>query len=187
LRGRRHAEGAVSSLYRSRVGPLVALTILGCGPLITSKGGLYCFQPVDKPKACFATDEERNRAEGEARRDEAEVAEQRRRAAQATAADEAERAEIARRKRAEEAFQAEAATQAARDQEWKDAQAAKAAERDRAEAARASAAERKAAAGGSNQEQALRCCDGTLSPSCVCGGSHRGCCSHHHGICGCAR
>lgn len=31
----------------------------------------------------------------------------------------------------------------------------------------------------------LRCCDGTLSPSCTCGGSRRGCCSHHGGVCGC--
>jgi hypothetical protein len=32
---------------------------------------------------------------------------------------------------------------------------------------------------------ALRCCDGTLPPSCGCSGSHRGCCSHHQGVCGC--
>jgi micrococcal nuclease len=31
----------------------------------------------------------------------------------------------------------------------------------------------------------LRCCDGSLSPSCSCYGSHRGCCSHHGGVCGC--
>jgi len=31
----------------------------------------------------------------------------------------------------------------------------------------------------------LQCCDGTLSPSCMCAGSHRGCCSHHGGVCGC--
>lgn len=31
----------------------------------------------------------------------------------------------------------------------------------------------------------LKCCDGTLSPSCVCGGPKRGCCSHHGGVCGC--
>jgi hypothetical protein len=31
----------------------------------------------------------------------------------------------------------------------------------------------------------LQCCDGTVSPSCSCGGSHRGCCSHHGGVCGC--
>lgn len=32
---------------------------------------------------------------------------------------------------------------------------------------------------------AVQCCDGTLSPSCMCGGSLRGCCSHHGGVCGC--
>lgn len=32
----------------------------------------------------------------------------------------------------------------------------------------------------------LRCCDGTLSPSCLCSrASRRGCCSHHGGVCGC--
>lgn len=29
-----------------------------------------------------------------------------------------------------------------------------------------------------------RCCDGTTSPSCGCGGG-RGCCSRHGGVCGC--
>jgi hypothetical protein len=29
------------------------------------------------------------------------------------------------------------------------------------------------------------CCDGTVSPSCRCGRSRRGCCSHHDGVCGC--
>jgi hypothetical protein len=33
--------------------------------------------------------------------------------------------------------------------------------------------------------RSIRCCDGTLSPSCMCGGSRRGCCSHHGGVCGC--
>lgn len=33
----------------------------------------------------------------------------------------------------------------------------------------------------------LRCRDGTLSPSCVCGGSRRGCCSHHGGVAGCSQ
>jgi hypothetical protein len=32
--------------------------------------------------------------------------------------------------------------------------------------------------------QPLMCCDGTRSPSCRCGGSARGCCSHHGGVCG---
>jgi hypothetical protein len=33
--------------------------------------------------------------------------------------------------------------------------------------------------------RSIRCCDGSLSPSCMCGGSRQGCCSHHGGICGC--
>jgi hypothetical protein len=36
-----------------------------------------------------------------------------------------------------------------------------------------------------SEPSGLLCCDGSLSPSCSCGGSHRGCCSHHGGICGC--
>ena len=32
----------------------------------------------------------------------------------------------------------------------------------------------------------LSCNDGSLSPSCVCGGLHRGCCSHHGGVAGCS-
>jgi hypothetical protein len=31
----------------------------------------------------------------------------------------------------------------------------------------------------------LLCCDGTNSPTCLCHGNHGGCCSHHHGVCGC--
>jgi hypothetical protein len=30
----------------------------------------------------------------------------------------------------------------------------------------------------------LRCNDGTRSPTCTCGGSHRGCCSYHGGVAG---
>jgi hypothetical protein len=33
----------------------------------------------------------------------------------------------------------------------------------------------------------LLCRDGTLSPSCKCGGSRRGCCSHHGGVSGCSK
>lgn len=33
--------------------------------------------------------------------------------------------------------------------------------------------------------RSLRCCDGTSSPTCLCGRSRRGCCSHHGGVCGC--
>ncbi|WP_437982990.1 hypothetical protein [Sorangium sp. So ce117] len=32
----------------------------------------------------------------------------------------------------------------------------------------------------------VQCCDGTLSPSCLCArSSYRGCCSYHGGVCGC--
>jgi hypothetical protein len=31
----------------------------------------------------------------------------------------------------------------------------------------------------------VQCCDGTLSPSCLCAGARKGCCSHHQGVCGC--
>ncbi|MFI5300454.1 MAG: hypothetical protein ACHREM_20395 [Polyangiales bacterium] len=31
----------------------------------------------------------------------------------------------------------------------------------------------------------LLCCDGSYS-GCQCNGAHRGCCSHHGGVCGCA-
>ncbi|HMR06751.1 MAG TPA: hypothetical protein PKA88_13270, partial [Polyangiaceae bacterium] len=33
---------------------------------------------------------------------------------------------------------------------------------------------------------ALRCADGTLSPTCTCGRPRRGCCSHHGGVVGCS-
>ena len=61
-------------------------------------------------------------------------------------------------------------------------QAAEAAAERRREA-RAREAERRA----EQREEArgLRCCDGTQSPTCLCAGSHRGCCSHHGGVCGC--
>ncbi len=49
-------------------------------------------------------------------------------------------------------------------------------------------AERAAAAAQRGCELApLLCRDGSLSPSCICGGSHRGCCSHHGGVAGCSR
>jgi hypothetical protein len=38
---------------------------------------------------------------------------------------------------------------------------------------------------GSGSGDSILCCDGSLSPSCFCSGNHRGCCSHHQGICGC--
>lgn len=33
----------------------------------------------------------------------------------------------------------------------------------------------------------LLCNDGSLSPSCTCGGNRQGCCSHHHGVAGCSQ
>jgi hypothetical protein len=36
-----------------------------------------------------------------------------------------------------------------------------------------------------SEPKSVKCCDGSLSPSCMCGGSMRGCCSHHGGVCGC--
>jgi hypothetical protein len=64
-----------------------------------------------------------------------------------------------------------------------------------AEARRQAAAERKqqreaeaaqrAAERRSRAYRSLRCRDGTLSPTCTCGGSRRGCCSHHGGVAGC--
>ena len=50
----------------------------------------------------------------------------------------------------------------------------------RAAKRRAAEEERKA-----NQPTGLLCNDGTLSPSCSCGGSHQGCCSRHGGVAGC--
>ncbi len=44
---------------------------------------------------------------------------------------------------------------------------------------------RKAAAERRRMYSSLVCNDGSLSPSCVCGGSWRGCCSHHGGVSGC--
>jgi hypothetical protein len=32
----------------------------------------------------------------------------------------------------------------------------------------------------------LKCCDGSLSPTCTCGSPGRGCCSRHGGVCGCS-
>jgi hypothetical protein len=34
-------------------------------------------------------------------------------------------------------------------------------------------------------DRGLLCRDGSVSPTCSCGGSHRGCCSHHGGVAGC--
>lgn len=50
---------------------------------------------------------------------------------------------------------------------------------------RQQAAAQRAAERRSRSYRSLRCRDGTYSPSCTCGGSRRGCCSHHGGVAGC--
>ena len=55
-----------------------------------------------------------------------------------------------------------------------------------AAAARRAAEERRTAAEAAREAmRPLLCCDGSPSPSCLCGGNHRGCCSWHGGVCGC--
>lgn len=55
-----------------------------------------------------------------------------------------------------------------------------------AAAARRAAEDRRAAAEAAREaSRPLLCCDGSPSPSCLCGGNHRGCCSWHGGVCGC--
>jgi hypothetical protein len=44
---------------------------------------------------------------------------------------------------------------------------------------------REEAAERAHSYSSLVCNDGSLSPSCTCGGSRRGCCSHHGGVSGC--
>jgi hypothetical protein len=44
---------------------------------------------------------------------------------------------------------------------------------------------REAAEAAREASRRVQCCDNSLSPSCLCNGPHRGCCSHHGGICGC--
>jgi hypothetical protein len=68
------------------------------------------------------------------------------------------------------------------DVDVEDARAAKAAAAAQKQAAREEA---RRAAAQREESRGLRCCDGDLSPSCFCHGPHRGCCSHHGGICGC--
>ena len=66
---------------------------------------------------------------------------------------------------------------------------AAAAERERKQAEMAAERERRRQA--AEEERANRssggllCNDGTLSPTCTCAGSHRGCCSWHGGVAGC--
>ena len=42
----------------------------------------------------------------------------------------------------------------------------------------------KSSGGGVSGSGRAKCCDGTFSPSCGCGGG-KGCCSRHGGVCGC--
>ena len=62
-----------------------------------------------------------------------------------------------------------------------------AAERARLKAQEAAEARAEAARDRADREasRGLVCGDGTLSPTCLCHGNHRGCCSHHGGIAGC--
>ncbi len=71
----------------------------------------------------------------------------------------------------------------------KTAEARRAAAREAAEERRKAIAKRRAAAvqrRANRSSRSLLCRDGTLSPTCTCGGSRRGCCSHHGGVAGCA-
>ena len=67
------------------------------------------------------------------------------------------------------------------------AEQARKAEQVRAERAAANARRRQDAAANAWASAPLLCRDGSLSPSCVCGGSRRGCCSHHGGVAGCSQ
>lgn len=84
----------------------------------------------------------------------------------------AKQQQLARDREAAEAKRQLAAAERQRQQE------ALAAERERRRQAAEEARSYRAPSG-------LLCNDGTLSPSCSCGGSHRGCCSHHGGVAGC--
>lgn len=81
--------------------------------------------------------------------------------------------------------QEEQARQAVRDVEAKRQREAAAREEKRRAAQEELQRQRDEAALRRSEPSGLLCCDGSLSPSCSCGGSHRGCCSHHGGICGC--
>ncbi|HEX8106820.1 MAG TPA: hypothetical protein VF516_03785, partial [Kofleriaceae bacterium] len=66
---------------------------------------------------------------------------------------------------------------------------AAAAERERKQAELAAERERRRQAAeearANRSSGGLLCNDGTLSPTCTCAGSHRGCCSWHGGVAGC--
>lgn len=55
------------------------------------------------------------------------------------------------------------------------------------EAAQRAAERRAAAEAARDANRPLLCCDGVRSPTCTSGGSRRGCCSHHGGVCGVGR
>lgn len=61
---------------------------------------------------------------------------------------------------------------------------AQAAAEERRRAAQEAAAAARQAAVERQSSRVLMCNDGTVS-GCPCAGSHRGCCSHHHGVAGC--
>jgi hypothetical protein len=76
-----------------------------------------------------------------------------------------------------------ALVRAEKDRAREERTAARGAEREaQAEARRQRAAERRQRARNWANEP-LQCCDGSSSPSCTRGGSHRGCCSRHGGVC----
>ncbi|MFO0580042.1 MAG: hypothetical protein U1A78_39215 [Polyangia bacterium] len=71
------------------------------------------------------------------------------------------------------------------EQEERAARAAKQAEAQKAKLRLAKLKQREAAAQEKEASKRLMCCDGTVSPSCTCYGSHRNCCVDHGGVCGC--
>ena len=77
--------------------------------------------------------------------------------------------EIAKIRRAEEARARQAEREAQREARRQAALEAREAARERQRARRANSC-------------AVQCCDGTCSPTCAY--VHRGCCSHHGGVCG---
>lgn len=96
------------------------------------------------------------------------------------------KAQAARAARIAAKAQARADRRAARGQARADRRAAKAQARADRLAARKRAREDRARRRRARQDAALMCRDGSLSPTCTCGGRRRGCCSHHGGVRGCS-
>lgn len=98
------------------------------------------------------------------------------------AASEEEREALMASSEAAKIEEAQAAQEVAQEAAKQEAAAAK-----REAAARQQRSSQPASTSGSHSSSsgALRCCDGSISPSCTCAGSRRGCCSHHGGVCGC--